>query len=138
MGALFKPNPPQFRADLTPNPLSLDILLAHAGKDDRLRERGLGTVVHEALLPPRSKTIFLARTGKENVEGEGGWGGEVYASGNLRFSRWVWFSAAVQRGNPCFSLLWDRPLEHPRHGHTRELGFAELSRLVCTPSDDLL
>jgi hypothetical protein len=44
-----------------------------------------------ALLPPRSKTILLARMGKENVEGEGGWGGEVRGS-DLRFSRWVWFS----------------------------------------------
>ncbi|MEI7894362.1 MAG: hypothetical protein WCI05_14805, partial [Myxococcales bacterium] len=38
---------------------------------------GLGTA---ALLPPRSKTIFLARMGKEDVEGEGGWGGEVRGS----------------------------------------------------------
>jgi hypothetical protein len=36
--------------------------------------------VHEALLPPRSKTILLARMGKEDVEGEGGWGGEVRGS----------------------------------------------------------
>jgi hypothetical protein len=32
--------------------------------------------------PPLSKTIFLARTGKENVEGEGV-GGEVCASGKV-------------------------------------------------------
>jgi hypothetical protein len=35
---------------------------------------GLGTAVHVGLLPPRSKTIFLARTGKEDVEGEGAGG----------------------------------------------------------------
>jgi hypothetical protein len=28
--------------------------------------------------------------GKEDVEGEGGWGGEVFGS-DLRFSRWAWF-----------------------------------------------
>jgi hypothetical protein len=34
--------------------------------------------------------------GKEDVEGEGGWGGEVCASGNLRFSKWVWFRRASE------------------------------------------
>jgi hypothetical protein len=60
--------------------------------------------VHEALLPPRSKTIFLARMGKEDVEGEGGWGGEVCASGNLRFSKWVWFVCVGFQGGGAVSV----------------------------------
>jgi hypothetical protein len=35
--------------------------------------------VHHCSEPPLSKTIFLARMGKEDVEGEGV-GGEVYAT----------------------------------------------------------
>ncbi len=48
--------------------------------------------------PPLSKTIVLARMGKEDVEGEGV-GGEVWRNwgagsggSNLRFSKWLWFS----------------------------------------------
>ncbi len=95
------------RLDLTPPaPLSLDIPLAHTGKQDRLRERGEESHLYSGSEPPLSKTIFLARTGKENVEGEGV-GGEVYATlgrgsgrSDLWFSRWVWF-----RRLPC-DLPW--------------------------------
>ena len=49
--------------------------------------------MHHCSEPPLSKTIVLARMGKEDVEGEGG-GGEVYAKlgrgsgrSDLRFSK---------------------------------------------------
>ena len=66
----------RFRAaDLTPPaPLSLDIFLAHAGKENRLRARGEESHLYRGSEPPRSKTIVLAQMGKEDVEGEGGWG----------------------------------------------------------------
>ena len=56
--------------------------------------------MHHCSEPPLSKTIVLARMGKEDVEGEGV-GGEVYAKlgrgsgrSDLRFSRCAWFSSS--------------------------------------------
>ncbi len=63
--------------------------------------------MHHCSEPPLSKTIFLARMGKEDVEGEGV-GGEVCASGNLRFSRWFWFIVA-----PCSIGLVRYPMPYP-------------------------
>ncbi|MEI7892874.1 MAG: hypothetical protein WCI05_07275, partial [Myxococcales bacterium] len=64
------------RADLTPQPPSPSTFCLPMRASKIVFERGgLGTAVQVALLPPRSKTIFLARTGKEDVEGEGGGGG---------------------------------------------------------------
>ena len=59
--------------------------------------------MHHCSEPPLSKTIVLARMGKEDVEGEGV-GGEVYATlgrgsgrSDLRFSRWFWFSSSRRK-----------------------------------------
>ena len=66
--------------------------------------------MHHCSEPPLSKTIVLARMGKEDVEGEGV-GGEVYAKlgrgsggSDLRFSGWVWFSSSRRKS-----------LDTPRH-----------------------
>ena len=80
--------------------------------------------MHHCSEPPLSKTIVLARMGKEDVEGEGV-GGEVYAilgrgSGrsDLRFSRWFWFrlaprTAPVLRRTLPRSAALQRGLEAP-------------------------